>query len=215
MPDRWVQHHFAVRAAFSSGRWGHSVRNQVLYTHVWPVCWLPMLDKSGESKSVEVMKVWEVSDDRLRFMSAEDSRTLRGAVESREISAAWEIWSYAAESSLIDAFCPSGGPMPVNGFVRGRSGARFKKNACIGAPNVGKTRSSKVDARERCDPAPNPWDFFCCVVAHQFYLNNERGIALELHMDATLGAGTPSARKQFINDLSREIEFNVGDGCVL
>ena len=99
--------HFAVRAAFSSGKWGHSVRNQVLYTHVPPVCWLPMFDKSRESKSVEVMKVWEVSDDRLRFMSADDSRTLRGAVESREISAAWEIWSYAAESSLIDAFCPS------------------------------------------------------------------------------------------------------------
>ena len=100
-PDRWVRPHFAVRAALSSGRWGHSVCNQELYTHVWPECWLPAEEKR---KSVELMVVWEACDDLLRCTSADNSRTLRDAIGSTEISAAWEVSSYAAESALIDAF---------------------------------------------------------------------------------------------------------------
>ena len=84
VPDRGVQHHIAVRAAFSSGRWGYSVCNHVSYAHVWPACWLPVVGKSRESKPAEIMKVWEVYDDRSRFMSAEDSMTLHEVIRSRE-----------------------------------------------------------------------------------------------------------------------------------
>ena len=66
--ERWIQPQFAVCAAFSSERWSHSVCNPVLYTHVWPACWLPAVDKSWASKSVEVL-----------FMLAEGSRAFRGA----------------------------------------------------------------------------------------------------------------------------------------
>ena len=32
----------------------------------WPASWLPAVDKSRSSKSVEVQRVWEVYDERLR-----------------------------------------------------------------------------------------------------------------------------------------------------
>ena len=57
--------------------------------------------------------------------------------------------------------------------------------------------------------------FFRCVAAPQFHWNTERGIALELHMDDIHGAGDVECQKQFINDLSREIEGKGGDGCIL
>ena len=57
VPDRWVRPHFAVRAAFSSGRWGHSACNRILYTQVWLACWLLFfLTRVGSLKSAEVVK---------------------------------------------------------------------------------------------------------------------------------------------------------------
>ena len=35
--------------------------------------WLPAIDKSRGSKSVEVQRVWEVYDERLQFMSRHDT----------------------------------------------------------------------------------------------------------------------------------------------
>ena len=61
-------------------------------------------------------------------MSADNSRTLRDAIANRDISVAWEVWSSAAEISLSDAFCASGGPIPVKGFVRRRGVVRFKRS---------------------------------------------------------------------------------------
>ena len=37
-------------------------------TSVWPASWLPAVDKSRGSKSVEVQRVWEVHDERLQFL---------------------------------------------------------------------------------------------------------------------------------------------------
>ena len=39
--------------------------------------------------------------------------TLHEAIRIKEHCAAWDVWSCAAESVLIDAFCASGGPIPV------------------------------------------------------------------------------------------------------
>ena len=55
-PGRWVQLHFAVRAAFSLGWWIHVVCQPVLLAPVWPACWLLCIDKSRESKSAERCK---------------------------------------------------------------------------------------------------------------------------------------------------------------
>ena len=70
---RWLQHHFAVSAMFDCDRWFWRVTQPVRETPLWSASWLPALDKSRGSKSVEVLRVWEVYDDRLRFMSRADS----------------------------------------------------------------------------------------------------------------------------------------------
>ena len=41
-----------------------------------PASWLPAIDKSRRSKSVEVQRVWEVYDERLQFMSRQDALLL-------------------------------------------------------------------------------------------------------------------------------------------
>ena len=43
---------------------------------LWPASWLPPIDKSRGSKSVEVQRVWEVYDERLQFMSRQDALQL-------------------------------------------------------------------------------------------------------------------------------------------
>ena len=66
---RWLQPHFAVSATFDCDRWSCRVTQPIRCTPLWPGSWLPAFDKSRGSKSVEVQRVWEVYDDRLRFMS--------------------------------------------------------------------------------------------------------------------------------------------------
>ena len=40
------------------------LRSSVQRTHLWPASWLPAIDKSRGSKSVEVQRVWEIYDER-------------------------------------------------------------------------------------------------------------------------------------------------------
>ena len=48
-------------------------------------------------------------------------RALRDAIAGGDVSAVWEAWSQAEECSLDEAFCASGGPVPVKRlFVQGR-----------------------------------------------------------------------------------------------
>ena len=54
---RWLQPHFAVSAVFDCDR---SSSQAIRGTPLWPASWLPALDKSRGSKSVEVQRVWEV-----------------------------------------------------------------------------------------------------------------------------------------------------------
>ena len=77
---RWLQPHFAVAAVFDCDRWSSQVTQPIRCTPLWLAFWLPALDKSRGSKSVEVQRVWEVYDDRLRFMSRADSDGLTGAL---------------------------------------------------------------------------------------------------------------------------------------
>ena len=79
--------------------------------------------------SVEVLRVWEVCDKYLRYMLEECFVPLRDAVAGRDVSA---VWSKAAERSLVEAVCASSGPVLVQGFVKGRSVARFKEGLKLG-----------------------------------------------------------------------------------
>ena len=113
-PDRWIAPHLAVRALFDCCRWTCQVTQPVQRTPLWPASWLPAVDKSRGSKSIEVQRVWEVYDELEEFLGAGD------------VSRAWLVWSRAAESALADAHQFSGGPVPGRGLVLGRGTASFR-----------------------------------------------------------------------------------------
>ena len=80
---------------------------------LWLASWLPAVDKSRGSKSVEVQRVWEVYDERFQFMSRQDALQLDESLDAGDVSRAWLVWSGAAEIALADAFRFSGGPVPT------------------------------------------------------------------------------------------------------
>ena len=147
---RWLQPHFAVSAMFDCDRWSCRVAPPIRSTPLWPASWLPALDKSRGSKSVEVQRVWEVYDDRLRFMSRADSDGLTSSLLDDYVSSAWAVWSSAAETVLADAYCFSGGPVPDRGLVLGRGTARLRV-VRRGGHKVRKVRGSAVDPADGGD----------------------------------------------------------------
>ena len=146
---RWLQPHFAVSASFDCDRWSCRVTQPVRCTPLWPASWLPALDKSRSSKSVDVQRVWEVYDDRLRFMSQSADERLTRSLLDGDVSSAWAVWSSAAESALADAYCFSGGPIACWGT------ARFRV-VRLGGPKVRKVRGNAVD--------PVDGRFICIVI---------------------------------------------------
>ena len=113
--DRWIAPHLAVRTLFDYDRWSCRVTQPVRYSPLWSASWLPAIDKSRGSKSVEVQRVWEIYDDRLQFMSRQDALHLDESLDSGDVSQAWLVWSGAAETALADAYRFSGGPWPWEG----------------------------------------------------------------------------------------------------
>ena len=148
--DRWIAPHLAVRALFDYGRWSCSVAQQVRFSPLWPASWLPAVDESRGSKSVEVHRVWEVYDDRLQFMSQREAFLLDESLEAGDVSRAWLVWSHAAESALVDAYSFAGGPRPCHGFVLGRGVARFRQ-VRLGGCRVRKVRRNAVDVHDAAD----------------------------------------------------------------
>ena len=90
--DRWIVHHLAVRACFECVRWSCKVTQPVRRTPLWPASWLPALDKSRWSKSVEVQWVWEVYDDRSQFMSRNDAVALDESLHAFSSLAGVVFW---------------------------------------------------------------------------------------------------------------------------
>ena len=86
-----MQAHFAVSAMFDCDRWSCRVTQPIRCTPLRPASWLPALDKSRGSKSVEVQRVWEVYDDRLRSMSRADSDGLTSSLLDDDVSSAWAV----------------------------------------------------------------------------------------------------------------------------
>ena len=136
--DRWVASHLAVRTLFDCCRWICSVTQVVERTHLWPASWLPVVDKTRGSKSVEVRRVWEVYDERLQFMSCRDASLLDDSLAAGDVSRAWAVWSGAVETALADAYRFSGGPLPSRGLVLGRGNASFRVVRLGGLTRFGK-----------------------------------------------------------------------------
>ena len=111
--DRWIVPHLAVRASFLYSSWTRQVSQPVRCTPLWPASWLPALDKTRGSRSVEVQRVWEIYDERLQFMSREDALGLDEALLCGDVPRAWMVWSSAAENALADAFRFAGRPVPA------------------------------------------------------------------------------------------------------
>ena len=88
---------------------------------------LPSVDQSRGSKSTEVRRMWEIYDERLGWISADDACCIDDALASEDVSGAWVAWSAAAQRALVDAFCLAGGPIPERGFCLGRGLARFSR----------------------------------------------------------------------------------------
>ena len=57
---RWIARHLAFGTLFDHGRGCCQVTQLVQRTPLWPASWLPAVDKSRGSKSLEVQRVWEV-----------------------------------------------------------------------------------------------------------------------------------------------------------
>ena len=106
--------------------------------------WLPAIDKSRGSKSVEVQRVWEIYDECLQFMSRQDALLLDESLDAGDVSRAWLVWSRAAEAALADAFRFSGGPLPSRGLVLGRGNASFRVVRLVGH-KVRKARGNAAD----------------------------------------------------------------------
>ena len=96
-PDRWIVPHLAVRTLFDCCRWVSRVTQPVLRTPPWPASWLPAVDKGRGSKSFEVLRVWEVYDQRLQVVSLQDAQCLSESLDADDVSSAWLVWSRAAE----------------------------------------------------------------------------------------------------------------------
>ena len=148
--DRWIAPHLAVRTLFDCCRWTCSVTQVVQRTPLWPASWLPAIDKSRSSKSVEVRRVWEVYDERLQFMSCRDALLLDASLAADDVSQAWVVWSGAVESALVDAYRFSGGPLPSRGLVLGRGRASFRI-VKLGGHKIRKARGYAADAHDAAD----------------------------------------------------------------
>ena len=142
--DRWLQPHFAVRSWFDACRWTARVTQPFRYTPLWPACWIQVVDRSRNSRSAEVQRVWEVYDEHLSRIPIEDLLLLDDALLSGDVSRAWLAWSSASENALVRAFCLAGGPVPERGFYLGRGVARFNR-VRLGGPKVRKARTRCSD----------------------------------------------------------------------
>ena len=148
--DRWVAPHLAVQTLFDCCRWDCRVTQPVQRTPLWPASWLPAIDKGRGSKSVEVQRVWEVSDERLQIVSRQDALLLDESLDAGDVSHAWLVWSRAAEAAHADAYRFCGGPLPCRGLVLGRGSALFRV-VRLGGHQVRKARGNVADAHDAGD----------------------------------------------------------------
>ena len=110
-------------ASFCARRWTARVVLPVRVTPLWPASWVSAVDKTRNSKSLEVRDIWDIYDHVLQFVPVDDAWAIDDALVDRDVHLAWTNWSSAAERALVDAFQRSGGPVPIQGLSLGRGKA--------------------------------------------------------------------------------------------
>ena len=143
--DRSIQPHLAVRTWFVADRWTACVTQPRRFTPLWPASWVPSVDRSRSSKSAEVRRIWDIYDERLGWVDADDALTVDSAVASGDVSGAWIAWSNAAEGALLSAFCLAGGPVPERGFLLGQGCLACFSKVRLGGPKVRRVRARCSD----------------------------------------------------------------------
>ena len=111
---------------FYTGRWSSWVTQSVRLSPLRPACWLPVTEKSRESRSAEVRRVWEIYDERSELIPCDQLYALNAAVNDGDTTLVWKCWSHAAEGSLAGAYELAGGPVPERGLGVGRGAAGFR-----------------------------------------------------------------------------------------
>ena len=104
LEDRWVLPHHSVDSSFLMGRWSAKFCQPVSYTVIWPAAWVSALDKTRNSKSADVRRIWEVYDERLEVVHPGFWEEIRAARLAGDVSLAWNVWSFSVEVSLVRAF---------------------------------------------------------------------------------------------------------------
>ena len=117
---------------FDCCRWDYRVTQLVQRTTLWPAFWLPAVDRSRGSKSVEVQRVWGVYDERLQFMPRQDALHVDELLDAG------------------DAYRFSGGPLPGGCLVLGRGRVLFRV-VRLGGHQVRKARGNVGDAHDAAD----------------------------------------------------------------
>ena len=108
------------------------------------------MDRGWSSKSVEVLRVWEIYDDRLQFVKRSDALLLTDCLMRGDVTAAWFVWSAAAEEAVADAFRLAGGSVPDKGLVLGRGCVRWRA-VTLGDPRIRRARGHAGDAVDAGD----------------------------------------------------------------
>ena len=148
--DRWIAPHLAVRTLFDCCRWDCRVTQPVRCTPLWPASWLPAVDKSRGSKSVEVQRVWDVYDERLQFMSVETPLCLM--IILIRMMFLWLGLSGLGllRLHLLMLFGSVVVLFPSRGLVLGRGAALFRR-VQLGGYWVRRARADAADALDAAD----------------------------------------------------------------
>ena len=89
--DRLIQPRLAVRTWFVADRWTALVTQPRRFTPLWPGSWVSSVDRSRCSKSAEVRRIWDVYDERLWWVDADDALSVDSAIASGDVSGAWLV----------------------------------------------------------------------------------------------------------------------------
>ena len=136
----------ALRTFSDCSRWTCRVTQPVQRTTLWPASWLPAIDKSGGSKSVEVRRVWEVYDERLQFISS------LGVMLCVQMSLSMQVTFLVLglfglallRQRLLTLIVFFAGPIPSRGLVLGRGSAVFRV-VRLGGHKVRTARGNAAD----------------------------------------------------------------------
>ena len=118
MGDRWVQPHLAVRTWFAAEKQTPKVTQPCRFTPLWPPSCFHSADKSRDSRSAEVRRIWRFMMNAFGQVTTEDVWRIDDALGSGDVSGAWVAWSTAVESAPVDAFC-GGWACSGEGFLLG------------------------------------------------------------------------------------------------